>query len=50
MTALDRFGELYRNAEGAEVWRIRNARGEVVAEDVSSDHDAAWIAATAGDA
>lgn len=43
-TPLERLGELYRDADGHEVWRIRSAAGVVVAEGVASDHDAAWLA------
>lgn len=43
--ALQQYGDLYRNDEGHEVWRITDAEGNVVAEDVASDFDAAWIAA-----
>lgn len=42
--ALAAHGELYRDEEGAEVWRIRAANGTVVAEGVASDDDARWIA------
>jgi hypothetical protein len=36
--------ELYRNAEGHEVWRITDADdATVIAEDVSSDHDMQWL-------
>jgi|GEM_PF-5855464 len=42
--ALDRFGSLYVNEEGWEVWCIRDRSGAVYADDVASDHDAAWIA------
>lgn len=41
---LARYGSLYRNDEGHEVWRITGPDGQVIAENVSSDHDAAWIA------
>lgn len=46
MTALARLGELYRDADGIEVWRVRDTAGRVVAEGIASDHDAAWIADT----
>jgi hypothetical protein len=35
--------DLYRNADGHEVWRILDATGAVVHEDVASDHDAQWL-------
>lgn len=47
MSNLDTLGTLYRNAEGNEVWRVRDtsgASGAIVAEDVASDFDVAWIA------
>lgn len=43
-TALNKLGELYRNADGVEVWRIRNLEGVIEAEDIASDFDAACIA------
>lgn len=43
--ALHQLGELYRNANGHEVWRIRDRQGRIVADDIDSDRDAAWIAA-----
>lgn len=42
---LTAFGELYRDDQGCAVWRIHTAKGEVVAEGIASDFDAAWIAA-----
>ena len=44
MSALSRFGALYRDEHGHEVWRIVDADGRIVAEGVESDHDAAFIA------
>lgn len=44
MSALERFGALYRDEQGREVWRIVDANGRTVAEGVESDHDAAFIA------
>lgn len=44
MTALEQFGSLYRDECGNEVWRIVDRSGAVVADGVSSDYDAAWIA------
>jgi hypothetical protein len=35
--------ELYRNAQGHEVWRITDADGTVIAHDISSDHDMQWM-------
>jgi hypothetical protein len=35
--------ELYRNADGREVWRITRPDGSLVAEDVASDHDLTWF-------
>jgi hypothetical protein len=39
--------ELYRNADGHEVWRIYEERPDgsflVLHEDVASDHDMAWL-------
>lgn len=35
--------ELYRDADGHEVWRIVGADGSVESDGVASDHDAAWI-------
>lgn len=43
--ALFQFGELYRDDQGVEVWRIRDLNGEVVQDGIGSDYDAAWIAA-----
>lgn len=43
-TALDRLGELYRDADGREVWRVRDESGQVIAEGVASDHDARFLA------
>jgi hypothetical protein len=43
-TPLEQLGELYRDETGHEVWRIRDLAGNVAAEAVESDHDAAWIA------
>ena len=40
---LAEFGELYRNAQGSEVWRLRDWEGKVIAENVGSDHDAMAI-------
>jgi hypothetical protein len=37
-------GQLYHTDEGREVWRIRDTEGRVVAENIESDHDAAWLA------
>lgn len=42
--ALGQLGELYTNADGNEVWRIKDPAGNVVAEDVAGDFDAAKIA------
>lgn len=42
--ALDLYGELYRNAQGQEVWRIRNKNGTIHEDNIASDHDAAWLA------
>lgn len=42
--ALDLLGELYRDASGFEVWRIRRPDGSVYAEGIASDEDARWIA------
>lgn len=44
MAALDQLGTLYRNADGVEVWAIRNTRGEVIADNITSDADAAFVA------
>ncbi|UGS26351.1 hypothetical protein K8F61_17250 [Microbacterium resistens] len=44
MNALDELGELYRDENGHEVWRIRDRKGNVQHEGVASDHDAAWLA------
>jgi hypothetical protein len=49
----DRFvGELYRDADGHEVWRVKDvATGEVLREGIASDHDYRWLldAANRGD-
>ncbi|HUW00869.1 MAG TPA: hypothetical protein VMW08_00825 [Acidimicrobiales bacterium] len=37
--------DLYRDAEGHEVWRI-TLDGKTFAEGVASDHDAGWFVAT----
>jgi hypothetical protein len=42
--ALAALGELYRDEEGREVWRIRTPDGSLYAEGVASDHDAQWLA------
>lgn len=42
--ALARFGRLYRNAAGHEVWRIQDLDGSVYVEDIASDFDARWLA------
>jgi hypothetical protein len=42
--ALMAHGELYRDAEGHEVWRIRNTDGTVYVEGIASDFDAEWLA------
>lgn len=42
--ALMRFGRLYRNADGHEVWGIFDPEGNVYVEDIASDHDARWLA------
>ena len=44
MSALSSLGTLYRDADGVEVWAIRDASGALVADGVASDHDAAAIA------
>lgn len=46
-SALQKLGELYRNEQGLGVWRIRDLDGNVVHEDVGSDHDAEWLANSA---
>ena len=43
-TALDTYGELRRDEEGHEVWRIRDREGNIVHDNIASDHDAAWLA------
>lgn len=43
-SALEALGELYRNAEGVEVWRIRDRAGVICHEDVASDFDAEFLA------
>lgn len=43
--ALYRLGQLYRDADGRMVWRVRDTAGHVLADGIASDHDAAWIAA-----
>jgi hypothetical protein len=39
--------ELYRNADGHEVWRIYEERADgsflILHEDVASDHDMTWL-------
>lgn len=37
--------DLYRDAEGHEVWRI-TLDGKTFAEDIASDHDAEWFVTT----
>lgn len=36
--------ELYRNSDGHEVWRVYGLDGRVAQDNISSDHDAEWIA------
>lgn len=43
--ALDRLGSLYRNADGVEVWAIRDLNGAIVADNIEPDFDAAFVAA-----
>lgn len=42
--ALQQLGTLYRDADGIEVWSIRNLDGTVHADGIGSDFDAEWIA------
>lgn len=39
-----RYGELYRNDNGNEVWRIKDENGNVIQENIASDYDAQWLA------
>lgn len=41
---LARYGTLYRNENGIEVWRLTDSNGQIIADSVESDHDARWIA------
>lgn len=38
------FGELYRDEDGHEVWRIKEVEtGNVLREGIASDHDYRWL-------
>ena len=42
--ALLAHGELYRDEDGHEVWRIRDTDGNIYADGIASDFDAQWLA------
>ena len=44
--ALYELGTLTRNADGVEVWTIRDRSGAIVADGIESDFDAAFVAAS----
>ncbi|MCU0296965.1 MAG: XkdF-like putative serine protease domain-containing protein [Candidatus Nanopelagicales bacterium] len=46
-TSLQRYGSLYRDEAGNEVWRITGPDGKVHDEGIAGDSDAAFIAASA---
>lgn len=38
------FGELYRDHDGREVWRIKHAEtGKILRSGIASDHDYRWL-------
>lgn len=49
MSALEKYGELYRNEEGHEVWRIRGNQNNIIEDNISSDFDAEWLAERTAD-
>ena len=42
--SLMKYGELYRNDDGNEVWRIKDKNDNVIQENIASDYDAQWLA------